>query len=515
VSGPRSDRRPRPSAPRRAHGRAPAAAGTFAALLACAALLASLAGCGTDADQPDAAAASAPRAATDGTGAFAQVRPPDVAVTTAASGTARGYLFAAPKRGPKGDQAGPMIFDDRGQAVWFHPLSGGMAAYGFSMQTYRGKPVLTWWQGIPHDGFGTGVDVIYDDHYQPIATVKAGNGLSADLHEFQITKRGTALLLAYVPQRRDMRRWGGRANQLVVDQAVQEIDIATGRVLLDWRGLQHVSPDESYMGPPRNPAKYWDPLHLNSIDVDRDGNLLVSARDSHATYKIDRHSGRIIWKMGGKDSDFTMGRGTRTRWQHDARRLPDGHLTWFDNNAVRPTSRPTQSRGLEVAVDPSARRVRLVRAYRHRPAELSTSQANMQTLPNGDKLIGWGGGQPNLTEYSPTGQVRFEARFTGAGTDSYRAFRWRWTGRPDTLPQVAPGPGAGQVLARWNGATEVASWRVLAGRDDATLQPTAERPRTGFDTSLAVPADATRVVVVALDAQGRELRRSAPLDISS
>ena len=438
--------------------------------------------------------------------ADADVRPPRVVVTAHARHTARGWIFAAPKRGPRGDQDGPMIFDNRGRAVWFKPIPGKKAAYSFRAQRYHGRPVLTWWQGIPHDGYGTGVGEIYDDHYRHVATVRAGHGLSMDLHEFQLTGRGTALILAYVPQRRDLRRWGGHADGLVLDQAVQEVDVRTGRVLLDWRALRHISPGESYMRPPHNRRKFWDPLHLNSIEVDTDGNLLLSARDSSATYKIDRRTGRVIWRMGGRRSDFRMGPGTRVAWQHDARRLPNGHLTWFDNNAVRPTSARIHSRGVEAAV--TGRRVRLVRQWRHAPRELSTSQANVQTLPNGNVFIGWGGGQPNMTEYSRSGRRLFEARFAGAGTDSYRAYRLPWTGRPLDRPLVRAGPAGRRLLARWNGATRVVRWRLLAGPSAGALAVVSAHRRTGFDTALALPPGTAAAAAEALDARGRVLGRS-------
>lgn len=458
---------------------------------------AALGGCG--AEGTGIAQSPPPAAAGD-------VRPPAIEVTTPADGAAAGYLFVGAKRGPRGQQTGPLIYDDRGQAVWFKPLTGGERAYDVRVQRYRGRPVLTWWQGLAQNGFGRGEGVIYDDHYRQIASVRAGNGLTMDLHEFQLTDRGTALVLAYVQQRRDARRWGGTVDDRVIDNVVQEIDIATGRVLFEWKGLSHIDPGESYMRPPHDPAKDWDPLHLNSIEVDRDGNLLVSARDTHATYKIDRTSGRVIWRMGGKRSDFRMGPGSRTLWQHDARRLPNGNLTWFDNRAVSPTRHDDQSRGLVVAVQPRRRRVRLVRSVQHTPPELSTSQANMQTLPNGNVLLGWGGGQANLTEYGPRGRVVFEARFAGARTDSYRAYRFPWVGHPGGQPELTA--TAGGFRARWNGATDVASWRLLAGDDDASLRPVATVPRTGFDTDMALGATARRVQVEALDAAGTVLGRS-------
>lgn len=480
--------------------------------LACLAGAATMSGCGNAAEGGIADAAEQ-----QATAALRTAAPvPAVRVTTPSRGTAPGYLFMAPKRG-QGAPTGPLIFDNDGQAVWFKALPAGVRAYDFRVQRYQGKPVLTWWQGRTQSGFGQGVGVIYDDHYRQIATVRAGNGLQADFHEFVLSPRGTAYVLSFVEGRRDARRWGGTRNDRVMDNVIQEIDVATGKVLFQWRGLDHVSPGEAYTRPPIDPRKHWDPLHLNSINELPDGNLLVSSRDTHTTLKINRRTGRIMWRMGGKRSDFRMGKGTRTAWQHDAQRRPNGDYTWLDNRSVRPSRDAGHARGLQVRVSERAKRVTLVRSWWHDPPEISTSQANMQTLPNGNKLIGWGGSQPNLTEYGPRGSVRFEARLAAPGSDSYRAYRFPWTGRPLDEPTIAVthAPGRTVARARWNGATEVVRWRLLTGAQDGELTEAATARRAGMDTALAVPAGAQRAAVEALGDGDVVLGRSATVNTGS
>lgn len=502
-----------PVPPARSRRAAPVLAAATALTAAAAAL--ALGGCGVSHSASVASAAQPPSTGARAAAASAVV-PPRIKVSVARRGTAPGYLFVAPKRG-RGEKAGPLIYDDTGQAVWFMPMSGAQRAYDFRVQTYRGEPVLTWWQGVAQSGFGRGEGVLYDDHYRRIATVRAGNGLHADFHEFLISPTNTAYLLAYVEGRRDMRRWGGDRNDKVVDNVVQEVDVRTGKVLFQWRGLDHISPGESYEPPPKDPAKSWDPLHLNSIQVLPDGNLLISARQPHTTYKVDHDTGRIIWRMGGRRSDFRMGAGSRTAWQHDARRLPGGAYTWFDNRSVRPVRPPAYARGVEAVVNEKARTVRLVRSYWHAPREVSTSQGNTQTLPNGNKLLGWGGGQPNLTEYTRGGRVLFEARFLAPGADSYRAYRFPWTGHPPGVPALRITASGGRRTAhvQWNGATDVARWRVLTGADSGTLTAVRTVARTGFDTALKVDADAGVMAVEALDAGGAVLGRSATVRTGS
>src|SRR4051812_42410150 len=140
--------------------------------------------------------------------------PPSVTVTTAKPGRAPGLVFLAPKAGR--GQDGPMIINDRGQLVWFKSTPGKISA-DFRVQSYFGKPVLTWWEGQLFVGDGDGVGRVYDTNYNPIATVTAGNGYSFDLHEFTITPQNTAVVLAYERYKRDLTRWDGPKDSRIVD----------------------------------------------------------------------------------------------------------------------------------------------------------------------------------------------------------------------------------------------------------------------------------------------------------
>ena len=155
------------------------------------------------------------------------LRPVPVSVLTPAHRTAPGYLFLAPKKDV--DQAGPLILDDRGQVVWFDPLETH-GVTDFRVQTYRGKRVLTWWQGQSDKGIGNGHYVIMDDHYRQVATVQAGNSLHGDIHEFLITPEDTALITVYREMPYDLTPWGGAKQGKIDEGVLQEIDIATERL---------------------------------------------------------------------------------------------------------------------------------------------------------------------------------------------------------------------------------------------------------------------------------------------
>lgn len=409
------------------------------------------------------------------------LRPPRFDVLTPARETAPGYLFLAPKR--RVAQSGPLIVDDRGRPIWFDP-HGRKPVADFRVQRYHGRPVLTWWEG--------GGYRILDSSYRDLAVVRAGNGLTADMHEFLLTPRGTAICTIFHRVERD--------GVPVVEGVVQEIDVASGRVLFEWHSIDHVALTESYARRPANGRSY-DYFHVNSIAVDRDGGLLVSARNTHAVYKLDRRSGRIVWRLGGKRSDFAFAPGARFAWQHDARPGPDGTISLFDNEAAPQVG--SESRGLVLRVERRRRRVTLVRSLVHRPPLVAVDQGNLQLLPDGHYLVGWGH-RPYVTEYDARGRVLLDLRF-GTGADSYRAYRFRWTGHP-TEPPAATVRRDGRrtiVYASWNGATEVAHWQVLAG---PRVVVTARR--SGFETRIVVTGTPRVVRVRALAADGRILGMS-------
>jgi Arylsulfotransferase (ASST) len=437
------------------------------------------------------------------------LHPPVVSVTTSLPALAPGLEFVAPYTGP--GQAGPMILDQSGQVVWFKPLPTHVSAANFQVQSYLGRPVLTWWQGdISVHGFGLGEDEIYDDTYTPLARVRAGNGYQADLHEFQLTGRGTALLTAYHPMLCNLSAWGGPARGALTNGIVQEIDIKTGLVRYEWTSLDHISPADSHENAARSTTSQpFDFFHINSINADYDASLLISARNTWAIYHVDGRSGRVDWRLGGRQSSFKPGTGTSTAWQHDPRPLGGGTISIFDNGAS-PAVRG-QSRGIVLRLDPLHRQVTLVAQLTHAPALLADSQGNMQALANGDWFLGWGQ-VPYFSEYGPEGKLLFDAHFP-THTQSYRSFRFSWTATPAHRPSfvLQPGGGAGTVYASWNGATQVASWLTLAGRDPTSLAPVARAPRSGFETAIALPAGIVGpyLAVEALDTAERLLGTSA------
>src|SRR5262249_18267035 len=172
--------------------------------------------------------------------------------------------------------------------------SGGKLAADFGVQIHKGQPVLTWWEGAVNGGNGAGEYVIADASYTEIQRVKPLNGYAGDLHEFLLTGNGTALFLC--GNQVDPPPGNDAAVPLFED-VIQEVDLDTGALVFEWHGADHVQPEESYVNPPTAGGQAYDYMHANSIEVDRDGNLLVSARNTCTIYKIDRTTGNVVWRL--------------------------------------------------------------------------------------------------------------------------------------------------------------------------------------------------------------------------
>jgi hypothetical protein len=409
-----------------------------------------------------------------------------------------GLLFVTTLTGP--GQRGPMILDDHGNLVWFRKTKN--VAINFRRQLYKGRPVLTWWEGtISTIGTGEGEGVIVDSSYKEIARVRAGNGLHADVHELLITPEGTALITVYVEKTVDLTAIGGAAAHPTLDSIVQEIDIATGKVLFEWHSLDHVGIEDSW-SPILSPFDYF---HVNSIDVDLDGNLLVSARNTWGIYKLDRKTGAVIWRLGSKTSDFDLGPGAQFMYQHDARAHSDGTITLYDDG---PGNDSHQSRAMRIGLSMSDRRAVLLQEFVHPAAIASLAMGNAQFLANGNVLVGWGT-TPFVTEFDPLGDVLLDATFPG-GAWNYRAFRNDWTAHPAHPPSIKVkrrGSNA-TVYASFNGSTETAYWSVLGGAARHALRALSVTAKHGFETQITVRNAPAHLAVKALDAKRRPIATS-------
>ncbi|ROS79079.1 arylsulfotransferase family protein [Cellulomonas sp. PhB143] len=517
----RTSRRTRSSRPSRA-----------LALAAAGALALPLAACTSDPDPSPTGSPSTAAAATPGPRTYRTVdmQAPPLPMTHGpaaadADDADEGLYVLAPKKKAEPHLGGLMV-DATGEPVWIDP--GETPTYDLRVQEYQGKPVLTYFTGESEKwvGHGAGDIHVLDTSYREVAKVTTGGDLAphtADLHDSTITPDGTMLLTSYPVVQTDLTAVGGDKDGYVFDGVVQEVDIATGTVLHEWSALDHVDLADTYASV--EPAKEggdpsgtkdapFDFFHVNSARLTPDGDLLISSRQYHAAYAVDRESGDVRWTLGGKDSDFTMqgsgdgdepGTGAQFAWQHDVEMHDDGTVTVFDNEGDPGVG--DHSRGLRLALDMDTMTASVDQEWLPSdPKRRAGSQGNLQVLDDGNVVVGWGDAQWS-SEYTADGTLVRE--FPLLGGETYRTYRFDWHATPTNPPAVVV--EAGTAYASWNGATEVASWRLVAGDDESSAQPVATVPRAGFETALApVPDGAAYVAVEALDADGKVLGTGTP-----
>jgi hypothetical protein len=300
---------------------------------------------------------------------------------------------------------------------------------------------------------------------------------------------------------------------VLTDSVVEEVDIKTGLVMWEWHALGHIPVSESNNPAPK--ASYpWDYVHINSISpgpagrvggagTNPPGEVLLSSRNTWTLYDVDIDSGAVRWRLGGEHSNFKLGPGTRTYWQHDAEWQPGGLISVFDNGSDPPKEK--QSRGLILDPNIGSRTVTLVKQFVN-PTKtlLASSQGDMLSLAGGDWLMGYGG-LPNFTEYDPSGHVLLDGTL-GKNVQSFRTYLQPWSAQAPGVPSVTV--MGYSALVSWNGATNVASWRVLGGTSASALAPVSSAPKTGFQTTISVPVSAAYIAVQALDASGTVLATS-------
>lgn len=458
------------------------------------------------------------------------LRPPVIRTTipTDTSKLAPGYIFMTNfydiNHPPMLGQSGPLILDNRLQPVWFRPVPTNVVAGNLSLQVYDGQPVLAWWQGTITSTGATesGEDVIVDQHYRTIATLKATDGWILTLHEIAI--RGQDV---WVTANKDipmnLSRYGGAYNGALTDSAVQEYDLQTGKLVYSWDALDHIGLNDSRASLPTNGFP-WDAYHVNAIDLPGDGTFVVSMRNTWAVYKVNIATGAIEWTLGGRHSSFKLGPDAAFEWQHDVVTYPGGAggtlLTMFDDHCCQITGGGTYvsptapSRGLVLKLDPSAHTATFVGQYSHGSNFDSDYMGSVEPLQNSNEFVGWGSA-PYFTEYSSSGQMLLDARLPGSDI-TYRAMVEPWVGQPLYPPAGAARRTAGKttVYASWNGDTQLASWRVMGLGGNGQPNPVASAAKSGFETAIPANQGYRRLEVQALDAHGHVIGTSKPFSVT-
>ncbi|KAI9737368.1 MAG: hypothetical protein M1834_009522 [Cirrosporium novae-zelandiae] len=426
------------------------------------------------------------------------------------------YYMIAP-RGNAVQSRGPMILDESGSMVWRQDGYGDV--YGLKVQQYKGEDYLTFWAGNDAvGGHGAGFYYMLDQSYNERYKLGAAQGLDGDLHEFLFTGEGTALITVYQIVQHDLTAIGKSATGYIWDGIIQEIDIETGELKFMWRASEHYKVEESFFTAGGTSSS--DPLdffHINSIEKDPKGNYLISSRYMHTVTYINGTDGEIIWKLGGKNSDFediSSGEATNFAWQHHARWHDDySTITLFDNGARAGLTTADYARGMWIKLDFEKMTAELKQAYINPKRFISSSQGSLQVLNNGHVLVGYGFNGV-FTEFDEDGTVLCDTHFEAASSfesgnvQSYRAYKQAWKGYPTDSPAIKVDHNI--VYMSWNGATEVSSW-VIEGANsaepaDMEFYQVKTVRRAGFETLAALDDNSGSYVrVTAIDDDGNVL----------
>lgn len=432
-----------------------------------------------------------------------------------------GHVFIGP-RGLSVPTPGPIILDKKGDLVWMETKWG--QAMDLKVQSYQGNDYITFWTGTDNGTFGEGHYLMLDSSYEIFKIVKPADNLTGDLHEFRITDTGTALMTIYERRAADLTVYG-IPQGWIYDSLFQEIDLATGDLLFQWRASDHYAINESrapIRSFGREPTNGFDFFHINSIDKDNAGNYLISSRYMCALTYINQ-KGEIIWQLGGDKNNFTDlsgGAATNFTWQHHASWYENNSLTIFDNGAYDKLHTAEYSRGLLVGLDYANMTATLVKDYVAPQHLLVPSQGSMQMLQDtGNVLVGWGH-TPAYTEFSADGEVLCDVHIGAVSISflgwckNYRTFKSQWTGRPKTVPSVAMRPKEGILYVSWNGATDVEHWVLQsgAGQDDEAFVDIIAVTKESFETEILVPDEVQEYLrVAAVDQSGNVLAYSKPV----
>lgn len=427
---------------------------------------------------------------------------PAITVTVPASATADGYIFVTNFTGPGLPTAAPyaMILDNQGEPVFYDKRPPNQAATDFRKHP-NGQ--LTYYDR------STGWFRALDQTYATVGFYHA-KWHYTDHHDIELLPNGNQRYLSYDPRIIDMGAIvpGGYPAATVYGLVVQELD-PSRNIVFEWRSWDHIPITDSNVSLTTPVIDY---VHGNTVTSDFDGNILISSRHLDEITKIDRQTGNVIWRWGGKGNQFTFIDDDRHfSHQHDIRLQPNGHYTLYDNGN---DFVPEYSRALEYVLDQNHKTATLVWEYRNSPDTFGWGMGNAQRLPNGNTMIGWGTTVPTLTEVTPEGHKAFELTMDLVH-QSYRAYRFPWVGRPPWPPTVVMTPRDGQINLHvsWNGATDVASYQLYGGATPQTTNTLlGTQAKTGFETRLGVSAfieDHCFLRVQPIDAQGRALT-SAP-----
>ncbi|KAK5166728.1 uncharacterized protein LTR77_008272 [Saxophila tyrrhenica] len=448
---------------------------------------------------------------------------------------APGYWFVAPYKAinqvdTERSWVGPHMYDGKtGELVW-----SGSTSYFFTqgnvedfrLSNVRGKTMLTLMSA------GKGLAVILGTDYQMSETKHVDAPRNVNTHELNFVENGTrALVIKSHPMEASKeisKKVGYNGHCKAAFDGFEEYNTDTWETTFDWRSYGKVGLEESTLddGSISNKCQHnWDFIHSNSVDKTPEGDYYWSSRHCDTIFKISGKDGHIIWRLGGKNSDFkhigedmVFSRQHNIRWrsQNDTHTI----VSILDNAKGIDVQKPTweNSRGMLIALDEKNMIASVIQVYDHPDGKggYAPRRGNYQVLENGNIFMGWSE-KAQQSEHTSDGKLVMEASFKAEWLGSYRNYKFSYVGHP-IEPPVAHSQAYGTpnnstttaVHVSWNGATEVAQWnlyRTVANGQVEILVSTVER--LGFETVLAYGGYASYIIAEALNQNGTVIGRSS------
>ncbi|KAL4919371.1 ASST-domain-containing protein [Aspergillus aurantiobrunneus] len=425
-------------------------------------------------------------------------------------------------------QVGPYIYDGDGILIWAgSPMFDNRNAFDFkATNVIDGEPHVSFilQHQFEDDGTDKGYGYVLDQHYEQKYKVGVVNDLSAfNMHEFDIIDGGkSALACLYKSEYTDLSVLGRPDDySWITAGGLLELDTNTGEVLFEWSSYNNVLVDESvkvYQNSYPSDRPGWDYIHVNSVDKNTVGDYLLSARFTNTIYYISKE-GEIVWRLGGKFSDFDM--DFTFSKQHHAKFVESNgthHVISFLNNASDELENEEDvSSALYVQIDSAASPMTatVVKRINRPDSGLTRLRGNVQTLANGNTFIGWSE-RGYQSEHDPDGKLLMEAKFVSTRLSSYRSYKFPFIGRPNTPPDVVStvyGTDKADLTTifhvSWNGATDIASWVFYArSAEDGVAVPVGNTTKTEFETMYIADGYLDWVTAEAVDKDGNVLGTS-------
>jgi hypothetical protein len=414
---------------------------------------------------------------------------------TTLKGTAKGKIFIG-NWSMSGDRHYMMILENDGTPYYYKRLPSAHT------RDFKLQPTGTLTRRV-YDDLNCFVEM--DSQYVNIDTLRCGHGYGTDEHEVQLLPNHHAFLIGLDYHQVDMSKAvvDGNPNATVIGNTVQELD-EHHNVVFEWRSWDNYAiTDAIYENLTGGTVDY---VHMNSIAIDYDSNLVVSARHLSEVTKINRKTGKVMWRLGGVHNQFRFANDAYgLSYQHDVRPVPGkpNAYTMMDNGNHHS---PNFSRAIELQLDTAQMVAIKVWEYRHTPSDYYTYfMGNVQRLSNGNTYIDWGDAPlPKGTEVTPSGEVVYEANFEKSAY-AYRAFRFDWESVLKIPYLIAEAyPDRVSLIFNKFGDKKVKRYIVYAGTSPKPTTPIDSTTQTWIDLTNFTSGQTYYFRVTARDSAGVE-----------